>query len=308
MNDLQQAPTSEPSKTAESLFGETNPVIDAALNESHSNQESTSTFDEHQLLAQQAAQAQHEEIPVVVESNAPHSTAGQEAPTQVQVQQAPAVAPVQQPPVAQPQVQQFQQQAPVQQQVAPQPTEEEVRAALGIHEVSQQDYDAIFKTESEEESRKALNALLDKKVTQAVRMANVLIQEHFGKVQQEVRPYMQFADEQRQAMWEQSFFGEHPDLAGAKPVVDAVVAQMRQQGQKFPDAKTAFNAIAQNTKAYLAQLRQLGQTAPVASNGPTQTQAVSKPSMAVLPSGGQGGAGSSAAASGKQNTAQRLFG
>jgi hypothetical protein len=94
-------------------------------------------------------------------------------------------------------------------------------------------------------------------------------------------------------------------------VVDAVLKQFQGSGQKFATPEKLFDAVAQNTKAYLLQLQQLGQTATPNTRGPVQTQGVTqqgKPRMAALPSGGQGGAGAGGGNSGKVNTAQRLFG
>lgn len=310
---------SEPTenKMAAFLFDEPNPVIEEAVGGGATPV--TPVVDPIKDLAAQAQAAQNQvEPPTKI-------TPGQEAQilAQQQQQQAPVAPvvpiapPVQQSapiiePVVQPMVQPPVQQQ--QQQVAPQLTQEQVAQQLNIYSLTEADYDAVFDTNDKQESIKALDNILQKAVRQAVTMSHVLVQEAQHKIQTQVQPYMQFADEQKHSALEQAFFTEHKDLEAARPVVDAVLKQFQQSGQKFASPKQLFDAVAQNTKAYLLQIQQLGQTVAPAVQGlnqqqqQTTVQTTGRSRMAVLPSGGQSGAGTGGGNSGKTNTAQTLFG
>jgi hypothetical protein len=251
--------------------------------------------------------AQEAEI-LGTQTPAPVSPPAQSTPIVVPVaQQQPMqlVVPVQQVSQQQP----VQAQAPVQQQAPP--SQEEIQRQLNIYNLTEADYDAVFDTEDKAESIRALNEVLQKAVRQAVTMSNVLIQEQTTRLQQTVQPYMQFADEQRSTGLHQAFYSRHQDLQAAQPVVDAVLKQFQSQGVKFQTPELLFDAVAQNTKAYLQQMQQLGQTVAPTAQGQVLTQgapATGKPRMAALPSGGQGGAGAGGGKSGKVSTAQALFG
>lgn len=312
------APTSEPTinALAASLWGDTNPIFDGVLDSTDDSSESATIIDEDQILRNQAAAAQVVvDEPTVV--NAPVTQAPVVQPPVVPVapvQAAPVVAPpvaVQLPPLpaqAQQNVVPFvppvQQAAPVQQAPA---TQAELRASLNMYDVTEADYDAIFAVESKPESMKALNAMLQKVVVQAVTMSHTLAQQETQRITQMVQPYMEMADTQRHSVMEQTFYERHADLKSAAPVVTAVLKQFQAGGMKFPTAEALFDAVAQNTKAYLGQLSQLGQTVQQASVAAGQPVAV-KPRMAVLPSGGAGGSGGGAGKGGQINTAQRIFG
>ena len=303
MNGTTEAPVaSEPQQnsTAAFLFDEVNPVFEEAV--SSSAEETTPGSDGTEILAQQAAAAQTEvDPPVVITPEQEKQIAAQPEPPAPQAQQLPPIIePVIQQPVAQP----VQQPA---QAVAP-PSEQEIRQQLNIYSLTEADYDSVFDTEDKQASIRALDAILQKAVRQAVTMSHVLVQEAQQKITQTVQPYMQFADEQKQSALESAFYGRHQELTQARPVVDAVLKQFQASGQKFATPEQLFDAVAQNTKAYLQQLQQLGQTAAPVTQGQNTVHQASKPRMAVLPSGGQGGAGASGGNSGKVNTAQKLFG
>ena len=266
-------------------------------------------------LAKLAADAQHQVDPptVITPAQEAQILAQQTPPAQPAAQSVPIVDPVVQPQVVLPVVPQQPvqpvQQAPVQQAAAP--SQEEIQKQLNIYNLTEQDYDAVFDTEDKAQSIRALNEVLQKAVRQAVTMSHVLIQEQAARLQQTVQPYMQFADEQRTSVLQQAFYDRHKDLQAAQPVVDAVLKQFQSQGVKFNTHEQLFDAVAQNTKAYLLQMQQLGQTVTPAAQGPVQAQvapASGKPRMAALPSGGQGGAGAGGGKSGNVNTAQALFG
>jgi hypothetical protein len=289
-------------KLAAFLFSEENPVFAEASSASSAPDQAVAA-EQNQLdtLAKQAAAAQAEVEPatVVKESQIPDVvSAVQSAPIIDTVQ--PAVVPFV-PPVVQ------QQAAPVQQQQQAPLDQAAIRQQLNIYEVTEADYDAIFSTDDKQESMKAMSDMLQKAVRQSVTMSSVLVQEAIAQVQQQVQPYMQFADEQQHSALESGFYAKHPDLKSAQPVVEAVLKQFRASGAKFATPQQLFDAAAQNTKAYLLQMQQLGQTVAPAAQGLQQTQQV-KPAMAALPSGGRGGAGNGGGNSGKVNTAQRLFG
>lgn len=305
--------TSEPTvnKTAAFLFDEVNPVFENSSGGGNAP-DAVVAAEQNQLdeLAQQAAAAQTavEPATVVKESQIPEVVAAAGS-TPIIEPVVPAIVPFV-PPVVQ-QVAPVQPQPPVpaqQQQQAVVPDQAAIRKELNIYEVTEQDYDAIFSTDSKQESMKALNDMLQKAVRQSVTMGNVLVQEAIAQVQQQVQPYMQFADSHRHNVLETGFYERHPDLKPAQQFVDAVLKQFKADGVRFSTPEELFDAAAQNTKAYLLQLQQLGQTVAPATQGLPQPQQAVKPAMAALPSGGRGGAGNGGGNSGKVNTAQRLFG
>jgi hypothetical protein len=300
--------------TAAFLFDEPNPIFEDVGGVVEETVTPTDPNAQISDLSRQAAAAQVQvDQPVVI-------TPAQEAQILAQQQQAPIqlqpiIAPVaqqQQAPVV-PQQQQMVQPVSQQQQQAAPPSADEIARQLNVYSLTQQDYDAVFETDNKADSIKALDSILQKAVRQAVTMSNVLVQEQVAQIQQQVQPYMQFADEQKHSALEQAFYGRHADLQAARPVVDAVLKQFQQGGQKFANPEQLFDAVAQNTKAYLLQLQQLGQTAAPVTQGQMQTSrreapVSAKPAMAALPSGGSGGAGAGGGNSGKTNTAQSLFG
>lgn len=307
---------STPSKTAAFLFDEPNTELERSIAENGGG----SGTDKGGVVENQEAELAKQAVAAQQVQDKPTEVKAEEIQTQVQPQNVVPIQPQAQPPVQQqapqgppqqqPQV--LQQPPPAQQQPPQQQSPEEIQRALNVYSLSEQDYDSVFNVDSKEESIKALNDVLQKVVRQAVTMSHVLLQDQQQQILQQVQPYMQFADTQRQVMLESSFYQQHPDLQASKPVVDAVLKQFQSQGVKFSDEKQLFDAVAQNTKAYLSQLVQLGQTAAPTLQGQQQTQnggtpQGAKPSMAALPRGGQGGAGASGG-SGKVNTAQALFG
>lgn len=193
--------------------------------------------------------------------------------------------------------------ASVQQRIqatAPLP-DEEVAKLTNRFTMTEKEFDAIYEAENKADAIKAFNDVLQRTVVQAVTMANYLAQDHAGKVMETARPYMQFAEEQRNMVRQEMFYAAHPDLRGADVVVQAVVSNMIQQGIRFPDEKTTFDAIAQASKAQLAKLGKQGQGA-VPANGKV------KQPMASLPTGSQGGTRMAQVGSGPSNTAKNLFG
>lgn len=297
----------EVNATAMSLFGE-EPEVQADL---PSTETPAAAGGSPEDLAKLAAEAQKQvDPPTVITPAQEAEILRQQTPANIVPIQpsVPIVDPVVPPVVIPPVVQQ----APVQPVQQPQaPSQEEIQRQLNIYNLTEADYDAVFDTEDKAQSIRALDAILQKAVRQAVTMSHVLIQEQAAQLQKTVQPYMQFADEQRTSVLQQAFYDRHKDLAAAQPVVDAVLKQFQQQGVKFNTHEQLFDAVAQNTKAYLTQMRQLGQTVAPAAQGPVTTQvapASGKPRMAALPSGGQGGAGAGGGKSGNVNTAQALFG
>lgn len=309
------------SQVASFLFSEPNRELEASIAEQGGGQAAASQPSEAELAAQmlQSQTAETQKLAAPTEVNTP-ATATTQPPVVVSpvvapvveafvpdpavlAQLAPQAAPVVQPAQVAPVVQQQQQQAAPPVQLS----EADIKKHLGVYEVNEADYDAIFATDDKKESMTALNSMLQKAVAQAVTMAHVIIQDQQQALVQQVQPYMQFADEQRRGMMEHEFYNTNPDLAQSKPIVDAVLANLRQSGQKFPDAKTLFDTVAKQSKAYLSHLTQLGQTAPGAPNGQQSTQG-GKPPMAVQPSGGSGGSGVKSGNAGGQNkTAASLF-
>jgi hypothetical protein len=297
-NSTTDAPdtSSEPTHSAVAafLFDEVNPVFDDITPDDDTTTEDTASHTDQLTKLATEGQISHDE---------PVHVTDEQVTTVVPVEPAIKLAPIIE------EVEKAQVQAPVTPSAPV--SQAEMQKHLNIYDVSEADYDAIFATESKEDSIKALNGMMQNVVRQAVTMSHVLVQDLQANFQQQVQPYMQYADEQKHSAMESAFYSQHADLRAAQPVVDAVLKQFQGSGQKFATPEKLFDAVAQNTKAYLLQLQQLGQTATPNTRGPVQTQGVTqqgKPRMAALPSGGQGGAGAGGGNSGKVNTAQRLFG
>ena len=286
---------------ARSLFGEPNPVIEAALN-SDLNQEPAEPVEPTEPVA--PVEPVEPVTPVVEE---PPATLTKEELEQFrlfqqQQKQTPPVLQQQQQtqqPATQPAVQQ-QQQAPVQL------SDEEVARLTNRFVVDEKVYDEMFATEDKAASIAAFNKILQGAVRQAVTMASYLHQDGIEKVHQTVRPYMQFADSQREIALRETFFAKHPDLRGADVVIKAVQDEMTRKGQRFQTVEELFDATAKASKAHLAQLQASGQQPKT-----VQQQPAVKPRMATITNGsGGGGSGQQTAvkSGSPQETARAIFG
>ena len=278
------------------------------------------------------------ETPVERASNDPNRSLGQRlfdepkpaevAPTQVP-EVAPQVspttpAPAQQTPqtFTQEQVQQMlQQQAAQTAQPTAQPaqqapmSQEEINKALKYASVNAETYDAIFESESKEDSMKALEAYGQAIVQNALTAANYLQQEQLQNLQQQLNPYMSFADQQREMALQQEFYGANPELKGMEVLVDSAIAQLQTTQKQYKSPQELFTDVKTLVQSHLAVMQggqpQTAQPQSTAAPQPPQTPVQQKPAMATLSTGGQGGAGQTAGSSSStpgQNTAKKLFG
>jgi hypothetical protein len=282
---------------AQSLFSETNPDIERAIEHTPSDADNVIPIKSEEVKPVPAVVVPAQTPAIIEQEVQIDAEKMKQFEAWQQLQQAQSVVPVQQ---------QQHQAAPVQQQQqqVPQLSKEEADRVLNKFTLTQKEYDAIFKTESEEASIEALNEVLQNTVKQAVTMAFHLVQDTEQRVVSGVKPYMQFADSQREIMLRETFFAEHPTLRGADPILNAVMTQMATGGQKFNTQKDLFDAVAKSTKAQLAQMGMVQGQANTKPAGNGQ-----KPRMAALPTGGQGGSSQSAATgqSGGSNTARAIF-
>jgi len=278
-------------QTAQSLFGEPNPDIESGtkVEEVQKEPEQEQAVAESQVITAVDPPA----VEPVVEPSASiepaKPTYTPEQIAQFQEWQQSQVA------------QRVQQPAPVQQQVQQPLSDEEVAKLTNRFTMTEQDFDAIYEAPDKASAIKAFNKILQGTVMQAVTMANYLAQDHAGKVLETAKPYMQFAESQRNLMLHETFYAQHPDLRGADVIVQAVTSNMAQQGVKYPNEKQLFDAIAQASKAQLAKLGKTGQQV-VPANGKI------KQPMASLPTGSQGGTKMAPVGSGIQRTAKEIFG
>tara|TARA_R110000868_G_scaffold81743_1_gene231170 strand:- start:26872 stop:27741 length:870 start_codon:yes stop_codon:yes gene_type:complete len=211
-------------------------------------------------------------------------------------------------PVVQQQTPQQQFQPPVAQQAPPvkQFTQQEINQQLGVYNVTEADYDAIFDVDDKQQSIKALDTMLQKAVRQAVLMSKVLVERETANIEQGLQPYKQYADSYREQDLQMNFYSSHPELKGQDELVKMVITQMQHEGRKFDDNKQLFDEVGNRTKAAIQQFAVNGQGAPQ----PTAPQTTArKPAMATLSSGGQAGqAGSGTPKVSGTNTAKNLFG
>jgi hypothetical protein len=206
----------------------------------------------------------------------------------------------------------------VQQQQAPAPVQlspQDLDKALNRYTVPVEEFNNLFTETDPVKATAILNNILEKKVVQAVTMANHLIQEAQGQVINQVRPYMSFADSQRELMLRDQFFANNPTLKGQDLLIQTVMAQMaqeRQAGVYQPQSEQqVFTDVATRTNALIAGMQQNGPVAPAQQGQQPAVQAGGKPAMAVLPSSGGGGASSAAgstARAGENPTARSIFG
>jgi hypothetical protein len=192
----------------------------------------------------------------------------------------------------------------------------DVRKELGIYDVSEADYDAIFSTPDKASSIKALNEFGQKIATQAVTMAHVLVQDALARVDSTIRPYTQFADTQHEQMLRYEFFTAHPTLQGQDQIIQLVQQQMAADNWKAknPTKAQTFDEVARRTNALIIQMSGNGQPviaqpAPVGAPVGQTVAPSTKPPMATLNrGGGGGGGGQSVTPSGGSSTAKNLFG
>ena len=337
MNDpIPQAPDSV-QETAADVFGDiSNPAVESAI----LNPEATGSANEPVVPAA--------DIPAVTDFKAPdggttHVDAPVSAPVAVvtpaatpavtppQVAQVPAT-PVQ--PTAE-QIAQFQAwqaqlqpqntvpfvantpAAPVAQvpQQTRQLTQAEIDTAVNRYTVTPEVFNQLFSETDPAKATELFNSILEKKVVQAVTMANHLINEARSTIVGQVQPYMAFADSQRELMLREQFFQTNADLKGQDLLIQTVMAQMAQERQagvyKPASEQQVFSDVAARTKALIAGMQQQGQApAALVPGAQPVVQANGKPAMAVLPSGGGGGSQSasvSTAAAGQSQTAVAIF-
>jgi hypothetical protein len=150
----------------------------------------------------------------------------------------------------------------------------------------------------------AHNEMIQGAVRQAVTMAQALYQNQHAQLQQQLNPYMQFANQMRENAYRNEFYETNKDLAGFEPLVEDVKGRLEREGFKG-SKEQVFKRLAEETRKVLSVVQKPGATGNV-----SQTQANTTTKMTPLSGGGQGGAGSSntTSAGGGSSTAKSIFG
>lgn len=188
---------------------------------------------------------------------------------------------------------------------------------LNVYQLTEADYNAVFDTDDRAQSINALNQILQNVVKQAVTMSVHVTKSEVGGLVQQVSPYMQFADSQRELAMKNAFFESAPDLKGMDVVIEFAMNQLIQEKNAgkvaFKNDQEIFAAIAERTRAIRQQMsNQPAPTQPTPTaptSGAPVAQPHGRPTMAVMPRGGQSGAqGAPQGAVGQNNTAVTIFG
>lgn len=218
----------------------------------------------------------------------------------------------------QPQVQQPVPQMPQPVQQAPkQLTQEEIDKAINKRVVSVDEFNSIFSETDPKKATDVFNGILQGVAVQAATMAHHLIVEATSRLDQQYRPYAQFADSQRELVLREQFFAANPDLVGQDVLINVAqneLNQARAQGRYNPtSAQQVFQDVATRTKALIAGMQRQGQPSQVATTQqqPPQAAPNGKGPMAVLPTVAPVAGAPSApnqAAPGESQIARDIFG
>lgn len=176
---------------------------------------------------------------------------------------------------------------PVVKQVAPQPTQEEIDKHLGVVKVTPE---MCVEMGLPAEAAPFLDKLQKSIVTNAVRMANVIIEQKAAELNRKVDPHISFAQRQQHIMLEHQFREANPDLKGYEPIVNDIAAKLKQSGFRG-NQEQAFQKIAEETRKYLKGMGIDPATKNVGGTVGTETSTTSKPNMSTVSAGSQGGAG-----------------
>lgn len=205
---------------------------------------------------------------------------------------------------------QMAQQQPVVQKTPP--TQQELEKAMNKFSVDETLFKKIFESETPEESIAAMNQMVQGSVIQAVTMAKHLYENEIHQLRQQLNPYVTYAEQALEHERVNTFYNKNPELKPLESVVNMVTQQMRAEGLRFESDEKAYEEVAKRAKAQVDLLKAAGLTpqtvqTPVATPS-VQAPVAQRPQMAALPTGGQGGGGSTSGSTGKQSTAQKLFG
>lgn len=177
---------------------------------------------------------------------------------------------------------------PVVKQVAPQLTQEEIDKQLGVVKVTPE---MCVEMGLPAEAAPFLDKLQKSIVTNAVRMANVIIEQKAAELNSKVDPHISFAQRQQHIMLEHQFREANPDLKGYEPIVNDIAAKLKQSGFRG-NQEQAFQKIAEETRKYL---KGMGIDPATKTNveavAGAAASTTSKPNMSTVSAGSQGGAG-----------------
>jgi hypothetical protein len=203
-----------------------------------------------------------------------------------------------------------------QQQQQKQLSQEELDKAFNKFVVTPELYAQIFDAEKPEQSIAALNNLVAGAVKQAVTMAYHVMNDQFQQFDGRLKPYMSFADEQRETMLRNQYFEMFPTHKQLDPIIQQVHQQMKAEGYKASDMKGLFTEVGKRVDAIVNQLKTAagitggdnsGAGGQQQNNG-GQQQASQKPKMSSLNSGGQGGEPGGSGGGGGGNKVKSLWG
>lgn len=188
-------------------------------------------------------------------------------------------------------------------------------AAQPERQLSQEDLDRAFQTwhptpelltqitAGGENGLKALMAMRDGLVRQAVTMASLIVQDRMQKYQDEFRPQFEpvlsYVNEARVAQMYKEFYEENKDLTQYDAVVRAAVDQMKSEKLQFATKKEGFKTLADRTRAILKSIP--GFQAGGEPNGNQGGSSSGATRMPALSRGGQGGAGNGQPNAGGKN-------
>lgn len=144
---------------------------------------------------------------------------------------------------------------------------------------------AITDTEATPESRlKVIEHFRDGVTNQAVRGAQLLIEQQIGAFRQEFAPVLAATQKQQgDELWAQ-FAKAHPDLKDQRQIVDMVSIQLQSAGFRPKDLNEAFTRAAETTRTVISQVTGKPVVTPATQPAPNAMPRMQTTN--TLPSGG----------------------
>lgn len=190
------------------------------------------------------------------------------------------------------------------QQPKPQPqlTQEEIDNQLGVVKVTPE---MCTEMGLPAEAAPFLDAFAKKIVTNAVRMANVIVEQKTGEINRTIAPHISFAQHQQHIMLENQFREKFPELKGYEPIVSDVAAKLKASGFKGTQEQ-AFTKIRDESLKYLKGMGidPATKTVEGGTAGAETSSTTSKPKMSTVSAGSQGGSGGAPKASKEESWAE----
>tara|TARA_R110000796_G_scaffold71635_8_gene162591 strand:- start:1098 stop:1934 length:837 start_codon:yes stop_codon:yes gene_type:complete len=145
----------------------------------------------------------------------------------------------------------------------------------------------------------ALDGMQDGLATHILTIANQLIEQRLGAVNEQLAPLQEYVASATGQKTEETFFTSFPALKEHRDT--AVLVAQSMGGQQFTDAKSKMQAIASATEAVI---KRANPNFTLTATQPTKTPQTSTMPATQIP-GGQGGAGGSPATNALQSAQQR---